>query len=218
MTADVAHIAGPGRPARPAGSTIIKMAGLAKSFGGRVAVEDLSFQVRSGQVTGFLGPNVAGTSTALRLMLQGAGRTTFDGRPNRELAEPAREVGAMLESGAFHPTRTTRNRLRRMAAPCAVPDIRVDEVLDVVGLSSVARKGPGSYSLGRSQRLGLAVALLGDSHDELRGHRALRTPLTLGAVRATPDNVQRQGSSPRSTQLGRMTEGRSACPKKIKSF
>ncbi len=124
----------------------------------------------------------------------------------------------MLESGAFHRTRTTRNHLRRVAAPGAIPDRRVDEVLDVVGLSSVARKGPRSYSLGRSQRLGLAVALLGDSQDVPRGRRALRTPLTLGAVRATSENVQRQGSSRRSTQLGRMTEGRSACPKKIKSF
>ena len=144
MTDDDAHIAGPGRPARPAGSTVIEMAGPAKSFGGKVAVEDLSFQVRSGQVTGFLGLNGAGTSPARRLMRQEARRTTFDGRPNRELAEPAQEVGAMLESGAFHPTRTARNHLRRMAAPCAVPDIRVDEVLDVVGLSSVARKGPGA--------------------------------------------------------------------------
>ena len=93
MTADNAHIVGLGRAARPAGSTVIEMAGLAKSFGGQVAVEDLSFQVRSGQVTGFLEPDVAGTSTARRLMLQGAGRTTFDGRPNRELAEPARRSG-----------------------------------------------------------------------------------------------------------------------------
>jgi len=165
MTGDNAHIPGAGRPVRPAGSTVIEVAGLAKSFGGKVAVDDLSFQVHSGQVTGFLGPNGAGKSTALRLMLgldQGAGRTTFDGRPYRELAEPAREVGAMLESGAFHPTRTARNHLRMMAAPCGIPDRRVDEVLDVVGLSSVARKGPRSFSLGMSQRLGLAVALLGD--------------------------------------------------------
>ena len=93
MADDNAHIAGPGRPARPAGSTVIEMAGLAKSFGGKVAVEYLSFQGHSSQVTGFLGPNVAGTSTARRLMLQEAGRTTFDGRPNRELAEPARRSG-----------------------------------------------------------------------------------------------------------------------------
>ena len=133
---DDAHTAGPGRPARPAGSTVIEMAGPAKSFGGKVAVDDLSLQVRAGQVTGFLGPNVAGTSTARRLMRQEAGRTTFDGRPNRELAEPAREVGAMLESGAFHPTRTTPNHLRRMAVPCAVPDIRVDAVLDAARAAS----------------------------------------------------------------------------------
>ena len=79
-----------------------------------------------------------------------------------------------------------------MAAPGAIPDRRVDEVLDGVGLSSVARKGPRSYSQGRSQRLGLAVTLLGDSHDVPRGHRAARSPLTLGAVRATSNNVRRR--------------------------
>ena len=92
MTADVAHIAGPGRPARPAGSTVIEMAGLAKSFGGKVAVEDLSFQVRSGQVIGFLGPNGAGTSTARRLMLQG-GRAHHLRRPPEPRTRQARAAG-----------------------------------------------------------------------------------------------------------------------------
>jgi ABC-2 type transport system ATP-binding protein len=116
-------------------------------------------------VTGFLGPNGAGKSTALRLMLgldQGGGRTTFAGRRYRDLPEPAREVGAMLEAKTFHPTRTARNHLRMLAAPSRIPDRRVDEVLDLVGLASVARKAPKSFSLGMSQRLGLAVALLGD--------------------------------------------------------
>jgi ABC-2 type transport system ATP-binding protein len=128
-------------------------------------VDDLSFQVHPGQVTGFLGPNGAGKSTALRLMLgldHGGGRTTFAGKLYRDLSEPAREVGAMLEAKTFHPTRTARNHLRMLAAPSRIPDRRVDEVLDIVGLGSVARKAPKSFSLGMSQRLGLAVALLGD--------------------------------------------------------
>ena len=144
MADDNAHIAGPGRPARPAGSTVIEMAGPAKSFGGKVAVEDLSFQVRSGQVTGFLGLNGAGTSPARRLMRQEARRTTFDGRPNRELAEPAQEVGAMLESGAFHPTRTARNHLRRMAAPCAVPTSGSMRSLTSSGSRPSRARAPGA--------------------------------------------------------------------------
>ena len=117
------------------------------------------------------------------------GRAHHLRRPPEPRARRARSGG---RGGAFHRTRTTRNHLRRMAAPCAIPDIRIDEVLDGVGPSSVARKGPRNSLQGRSQRLGLAVTLLGDSHDVPRGHRALRTPLTLGAVRATSNNVQRR--------------------------
>jgi ABC-2 type transport system ATP-binding protein len=144
---------------------LIKAVGLSKRFGDKLAVDDLSFEVRPGQVTGFLGPNGAGKSTAMRLMLGldgGGGRTTFDGMLYRELHDPAREVGALLEAKAFHPTRSARNHLRMLAAPSRIPDRRVDEVLDIVGLTSVASKGPKSFSLGMSQRLGLAVALLGD--------------------------------------------------------
>ena len=147
------------------GRCVIDAVGLSKRFGGKIAVDNLSFQVHAGQVTGFLGPNGAGKSTALRLMLgldNGGGHTTFDGRPYRELTDPSREVGAMLEAKACHPTRTARNHLRMLAAPGRIPDRRVDEVLEIVGLTSVARKGPKSFSLGMSQRLGLAVALLGD--------------------------------------------------------
>jgi ABC-2 type transport system ATP-binding protein len=154
-----------GAARREPGPCVIDATALTKRFGGKLAVDDLSFQVRSGQVTGFLGPNGAGKSTALRLMLgldNGGGHTTFDGRPYRELTDPAREVGAMLEVRAFHPTRTARNHLRMLAAASRIPDRRVDEVLETVGLTSVARKGPKSFSLGMNQRLGLAVALLGD--------------------------------------------------------
>ncbi len=116
-------------------------------------------------MTGFLGPNGAGKSTTMRLMLgldRGGGRTTFDGKPYAELADPAREVGALLEAQAFHPTRSARNHLRMLAAPSRIPDRRVDELLELVGLASVAGKAPKRFSLGMGQRLGLAAALLGD--------------------------------------------------------
>jgi ABC-2 type transport system ATP-binding protein len=144
---------------------VIEATALSKWYGDKRAVDDLSFSVRSGQVTGFLGPNGAGKSTALRLMLgldSGGGRTTFDARLYRDLPDPSQEVGAMLSTETFHPTRTARNHLRMLAAPGRISDHRVDEVLDLVGLASVALKGPKSFSLGMSQRLGLAVALLGD--------------------------------------------------------
>lgn len=145
--------------------TLIEASGLAKSYGGKPAVNDLSFQVRPGLVTGFLGPNGAGKSTTMRLMLgldHGRGSTTFDGRTYGSLAQPLREVGTVLEAKAFHPTRKARNHLRMLAAAAAIPDQRVDEVLSVVGLSDVARKKPKGFSLGMGQRLGLAAALLGD--------------------------------------------------------
>ena len=144
---------------------MIEATALSKRYGGRPAVDDLSFQVRPGQVTGFLGPNGAGKSTTMRLMLgldNGGGRTTFDGRTYRELDDPLRRVGALLEAKAFHPTRTARNHLRMLAASHGIPARRADEVLALVGLDSVARKAPKGFSLGMGQRLGLAVALLGE--------------------------------------------------------
>jgi ABC-2 type transport system ATP-binding protein len=153
------------RPRGAADQCLIRAVGLSKRFGDKLAVDDLTFEVHPGQVTGFLGPNGAGKSTAMRLMLGldgGAGRTTFDGVLYRELHDPAREVGALLEAKAFHPTRSARNHLRMLAAPSRISNRRVDEVLELVGLTSVAAKGPKSFSLGMSQRLGLAVALLGD--------------------------------------------------------
>src|SRR5664279_1505796 len=144
---------------------MIEAVGLGKSFGARRAVNDLSFTVHPGSVTGFLGPNGAGKSTAMRLMLEldhGDGRTTFDGRTFGQLKRPMGHVGALLEAKPFHPTRTARNHLRMIAAPNRIGDDRVDAVLDMVGLASVARHKPRTFSLGMGQRLGLAAALLGD--------------------------------------------------------
>ena len=144
---------------------MITATGLRKRYGDTVAVDDLSFEVRPGVVTGFLGPNGAGKSTSMRLMLDldhGEGETRFDGRRFREIQEPMREIGAVLEARAFHPTRTARNHLRMMASANRIPASRVDEVLDIVGLTDVGDKKPKGFSLGMAQRLGLAQALLGD--------------------------------------------------------
>jgi ABC-2 type transport system ATP-binding protein len=130
-------------------------------------VTQLSFDVRPGTVTGFLGPNGSGKSTTMRLMLgldRGEGSCTFDGRPFTSIRQPMRHVGALLEAKPFHPTRTARNHLRMLAAANDIPDGRVDEVLGMVGLSDVAGKKPGTFSLGMGQRLGLAAALLGNPH------------------------------------------------------
>jgi len=141
--------------------------GLGKSFGGKPAVTDLSFDVQPGSVTGFLGPNGAGKSTTMRLMLGldiGAGHTTFNGHRFSELAHPMRHVGALLEAKPFHPTRKARSHLRMLAAANAIPRARVDEVLALVGLTEVAKAKPKGFSMGMGQRLGLAAALLGDPH------------------------------------------------------
>lgn len=144
---------------------MITAQGLRKRYGNKVAVDDLSFNVRPGVVTGFLGPNGAGKSTTMRLMLDldhGAGETHFDGRRFDEIHHPMHEIGAVLEAKSFHPTRTARNHLRMLVAGSRIPKKRVDEVLDFVGLAEVRRKKPKGFSLGMAQRLGLAQALLGD--------------------------------------------------------
>jgi ABC-2 type transport system ATP-binding protein len=146
---------------------LIEARGLSKTYAGKPAVTDLTFDVRPGTVTGFLGPNGAGKSTTMRLMLgldHGAGTTTFDGRPFGALEHPMRHIGALLEAKPFHPTRTARNHLRMLAAANSLPLSRVDEVLERLGLTEVARKKPRTFSLGMGQRLGLAAALLGDPH------------------------------------------------------
>ncbi len=146
---------------------VIEARGLGKSYGDRRAVDGLDFTVRPGSVTGFLGPNGSGKSTTMRLMLgldRGEGRTTFDGREFGALEHPMRHVGALLEAKPFHPTRKARHHLRMLAVANGIDQRRVEEVLDLVGLSSVASGRPRKFSLGMGQRLGLAAALLGDPH------------------------------------------------------
>jgi ABC-2 type transport system ATP-binding protein len=141
--------------------------GLGKSYGGKPAVTDLSFDVEPGSVTGFLGPNGAGKSTTMRLMLgldNGAGLTTYDGKRFADLRQPMRHVGALLEAKPFHPTRKARNHLRMLAAANGISRARVDEVIELVGLTEVAKAKPKGFSMGMGQRLGLAAALLGEPH------------------------------------------------------
>lgn len=144
---------------------MITASGLSKKYKGKAAVDDVSFTVETGKVTGFLGPNGAGKSTTMRLMLgldNGGGVTTYDGKNLHAYAEPAKVVGILLEAKAFHPTRSARNHLRILASAGNIPRRRVDEVLDIVGLGEVAKKGPGKFSLGMAQRLGIAAAILGE--------------------------------------------------------
>jgi ABC-2 type transport system ATP-binding protein len=144
----------------------ITIDGLTKRFGQVVAVDDLSFEVDQGTVVGFLGPNGAGKTTTLRTLLglvtPTAGSARIDGTPYRELADPIRHVGAVLEAAGFHPGRSARNHLRVVAAAAGLPLARVDAVLDQVGLTQTAHRRVGGFSLGMRQRLGLANALLGD--------------------------------------------------------
>ncbi len=145
---------------------MIDVAALSKRYGATLAVDDLSFSVERGSVTGFLGPNGAGKTTTLRMLLglvrPTGGRATFDGKAYRELDDPARTVGAVLEATAFHPGRSGRNHLRTLATAGGIGDARVDEVLELVGLTDVAGKRVKTYSLGMRQRLGIAAALLGE--------------------------------------------------------
>lgn len=146
---------------------VIEAQHLGKTFGSKPAVVDLSFVVQPGSVTGFLGPNGSGKSTTMRLMLgldRGKGRTTFDGKTFDEFKHPMRNIGSLLEAKPFHPTRKARNHLRMLAAANQIPTSRVDEVLEMVGLTSVAGGKPRKFSLGMGQRLGIAAALLGDPH------------------------------------------------------
>jgi ABC-2 type transport system ATP-binding protein len=145
---------------------VIEAHGLAKSYGKTVAVDDLSFGVHSGRVTAFVGPNGAGKSTTMRMILgldrPDAGEVRVNGRRYEQLPAPLREVGALLDAGATHPGRRARDHLRWLAASNRLPRRRVDEVLDVVGLSTAGSRRAGGFSLGMAQRLGIAAALLGD--------------------------------------------------------
>jgi ABC-2 type transport system ATP-binding protein len=140
--------------------------GLTKSFGSVRAVEGLSFTVEPGAVTGFLGPNGAGKTTTLRMLLglihPDSGTATIDGRSYSDLAQPARTVGAALDANGFHPARSGRDHLRVYCVANGFARVRVDQVLDQVGLTGAASRPVKGYSLGMRQRLALATALLGD--------------------------------------------------------
>ncbi|MEJ7800662.1 MAG: ATP-binding cassette domain-containing protein [Ilumatobacter sp.] len=145
---------------------MIQVRNLTKRFGKVLAVDDLSFDVQPGRVTGFLGPNGSGKSTTMRCMVgldrYEHGETTFDGRRYRQLQAPLHEVGILLDAGYVHPARSGRNHLRWLAASNGIPTARVDEVLRLVGMTEVADRKLRGYSLGMKQRLGLASTLLGD--------------------------------------------------------
>jgi ABC-2 type transport system ATP-binding protein len=197
---------------------VIEVSGLTKQYGSRTVVDDVSFVLEPGTVTGFLGPNGAGKSTTLRMMTglvpATAGSTRIDGRPYDALANPAAVVGTLLDASAVHPGRTGRTHLRLMAATVGVPAARADEVLELVGLTDAAGRRIGGYSLGMRQRLGIAGALLADPpvlvfdepangldpegirwmRDLLRGHAArggtvLLSSHLLGEVESTVDRL-----------------------------
>jgi len=145
----------------------LEVRGLTKRYGKTVAVDDLSFAVEAGRVTGFLGPNGAGKTTTMRALLgllrPSRGEALVEGRPPAAMRDPLRTIGAALEATAFHPGRNGRNHLRTLAAAAGIPRPRVDEVLELVELSGAAeRRRVKGYSLGMRQRLALAAALLGD--------------------------------------------------------
>ena len=145
---------------------MIEVQGLTKHYGPVRAVDDLTFSVKPGVVTGFLGPNGSGKSTTMRMLLgldtPTQGTALIDGAPYRDLPQPTHRVGALLDAKGVHPNRTARNSLLWQAQAAGLPANRVDEVLGLVGLTDVADKRVGGFSLGMGQRLGIAAALLGD--------------------------------------------------------
>jgi ABC-2 type transport system ATP-binding protein len=145
---------------------MIEVRGLTKRYGDKVAVDDLTFGVEPGKVTGFLGPNGAGKTTTMRCILgldyPDKGAVVIDGQAFRDFAYPMREVGALLEAKAVHGGRSARNHLLCLAQTNNLPRRRVGEVLELVGLTEVAAKRSKGFSLGMSQRLGIAATLLGD--------------------------------------------------------
>lgn len=148
------------------GQAMIEVSRLSKRYGRKVAVDDVSFSVRSGRVTGFLGPNGAGKSTTLRMLLgldyPDSGTALIDGERYRDLRHPLRKVGALLDGAGPVPERRAVDHLTWIAQSNRIPRRRVREVLDLVGLSGAAKQRVKGYSLGMGQRLGLAAALLGD--------------------------------------------------------
>ena len=145
---------------------MIEAHGLTKRYGDVLAVDDLSFSIEPGRVTGFLGPNGSGKSTTLRMVLgldaPTKGTVTVNGQPYNHKVRPLTEVGALLDAKGLHPGRSAENHLKAIAASNAIPVARVAKVLDLVGLTSARKKRVGGFSLGMGQRLGIAGALLGD--------------------------------------------------------
>ena len=197
---------------------MIQVSGLTKRYGDRTVVDDVSFTLEPGSVTGFLGPNGAGKSTTMRMLTglvpASAGTALVDGRPYAELRNPGAVVGTLLDASAVHPGRTGRVHLRLLADAVGVPAGRVAEVLELVGLTPAAGRRIGGYSLGMRQRLGIAAALLADPpvlvfdepangldpegirwmRDLLRGHAArggtvLLSSHLLGEVESTVDRL-----------------------------
>lgn len=197
---------------------MITVSGLTKQYGGRTVVDDVSFTLEPGTVTGFLGPNGAGKTTTMRMMTglvpATAGTATVDGRPYTDLPNPGAVMGTLLDASAVHPGRSGRTHLQLLASTIGVPAGRVDEVLELVGLADSARRRIGGYSLGMRQRLGIAGALLADPpvlvfdepangldpegirwmRDLLRGHAArggtvLLSSHLLGEVEHTVDRL-----------------------------
>ncbi len=145
---------------------MIRLTSLTKRYGDTVAVDDLDVEIRPGVVTGFLGPNGSGKSTTMRIIMgldaPTSGSATINGRRYHDLERPLHEVGALLDAKSVHPGRSARNHLRALAASNRIPPRRIDDVLDFAGITSVADKKVGGFSLGMSQRLGIAAAMLGD--------------------------------------------------------
>jgi len=147
---------------------MIEIHELTKRYGSVTAVDGLTFTVRPGEVTGFLGPNGAGKSTTMRMIVgldaPTSGAVLVNSKPPRAHAAPLRELGAMLDPRAVHPTRSAYHHLLALARTSGIRRSRVDELIEAVGLAGAARRGAGKFSLGMSQRLGIAAALLGDPH------------------------------------------------------
>jgi ABC-type Na+ transport system ATPase subunit NatA len=194
----------------------ISLTGLTKRYGATAAVQDISLRIAPGKVTGFLGPNGSGKSTTIRMILgldrPTSGTALIDGRPYAELRDPLRSVGALVDAKAVHPGRSARNHLRAMACSNGIPDRRVGEVLEIVGLTQVARKRAGTFSLGMSQRLGIAEARIlrdapiapGDRREFHHGHPGTHAA---GAEPARPLGGRRHlgppGRTGRARRLGR---------------
>ncbi|GAA2018590.1 ATP-binding cassette domain-containing protein [Pseudokineococcus marinus] len=183
-------------PARPAPGAALEARGLRVTTHGRVRVDDVSFTVGAGRVVGLLGPNGAGKTTSLRALLglvaPDAGEALVLGRRYRDLPSPARRVGAVLDAGGLHPSRTGRQHLRIAAARAHVPAARVEEVLAEVGMSADADRRAGSYSLGMAQRVAVAAALLAEPRvlvldEPANGLDPAGTHWLLGRLRAFAD-------------------------------